>query len=77
MEIAREQIKHAQAALSGTLDSLQIITADALAQQYYPALDPGQPVLVTGLAGPGNADRVRTLLSAAYPADWIVTVVDE
>jgi tetrapyrrole methylase family protein/MazG family protein len=47
-----------------------------LAQQYYPALDPGQSVLLTGLAGAAVADRLRTLLCAAYPTDWNVTIFD-
>jgi tetrapyrrole methylase family protein/MazG family protein len=74
--IAREEIERALTALGEEFDSLQIVAAAALAKQYYPALDPGQPVLLTGLADAGVADRLGVLLRAIYPPDWIVTLLD-
>ena len=72
MGIAGEEIKQVLAALGRELDSLQIAAAGAVANQHYPELDPGQPVLLLGLADPDVADRVRAVLCAAYPPEWEV-----
>jgi tetrapyrrole methylase family protein/MazG family protein len=53
--------------------SLQIIAAAEITRQYYPHLDPAQPVLILGLAGPGQAARLQETLLRAYPADHVVT----
>jgi tetrapyrrole methylase family protein / MazG family protein len=76
VEIVQKALERALVALSGADDSLQIVAAAALARQHYPALDPGQPVLVTGLADAGVAEELGAVLRAAYPADWIVTLLD-
>jgi tetrapyrrole methylase family protein/MazG family protein len=75
VRIALEEIDRALTALGEKFDSLQIVAAAALAQQYYPILDPGQPVLLTGLADVGVADRLSALLRTAYPPDWMVTLL--
>jgi tetrapyrrole methylase family protein / MazG family protein len=76
MGIAREEVERALAALGEEFESLQIVAAAALAQQHYPALDPGQPTLVTGLADARVAERLSAVLGAAYPPDWTVTLLD-
>jgi tetrapyrrole methylase family protein/MazG family protein len=74
--IAREEAEQPLAALGGEFESLQIVVAGALARQYYPVLDPGQPVLLLGLADASVAERLRDVLCAAYPSNWTVTVVE-
>jgi tetrapyrrole methylase family protein/MazG family protein len=48
-------------------DSLQIVDAEALAEQRYPHFDPAAPVLVLGLTGPEQAARIATALLLAFP----------
>ncbi len=71
--------KELQAALAGladtALESLQIVTADQIAAQHYPHLDPAHPALVIGLAGETAARQVRQTLLAAYPSDHLVTCI--
>jgi tetrapyrrole methylase family protein / MazG family protein len=74
--IAWQEIGQALAVLGGEFDSLQVATAWTVAQQHYPELDPGQPVLLLGLEDNAVAVRLRATLCAAYPADWGVTVSD-
>ena len=50
------------------LDSLQIIDAEALAEQRYPHFDPAAPVLVLGLANVDQVTKIATALLLAYPA---------
>jgi hypothetical protein len=64
------------AALGEELDSVQIITADAAARQNYPVLDPGQHVLLLGVADSAVAARLGALFAMAYPIDWNVTIVE-
>ena len=54
------------------LDSLQIIDAEALAEQRYPHFDPAAPVLVLGLANVDQVTRIATALLLAYPASHVV-----
>lgn len=49
------------------LNSLQITTADAVTQHYYPHFDPAQPVLVLGLHPRAAAQRIQQTLLQAYP----------
>ena len=48
------------------MESLQIVTAAALADQYYPRLDPAQPVLILGITDAAQPTRLRQVLSQAY-----------
>jgi tetrapyrrole methylase family protein / MazG family protein len=54
---------------------LQITTAAAVAGQYYPQLDAGQPALLSGLSGPELARRVQQTLLQAYPPEHGVRVL--
>lgn len=47
-------------------DTLQLIDAAALAEQYYPLFDPSGPTLVVGLDG-ADVARVQAVLLQAYP----------
>jgi len=49
--------------------TLQLLDAALVAGQHYPQLDPGQPALLLGLAGPDQARRLATALVAAYPPE--------
>lgn len=50
------------------LEALQLIDAATLAGQYYPQLDPAQPVLLLVAAAP-DLPRLTDVLSQAYPPD--------
>jgi tetrapyrrole methylase family protein / MazG family protein len=75
VKITQHEIERALAVQGWEFDGLQIFDSAALAQRFYPALDPGQPVLLTALSNWDVADRLSTLLRAAYPPDWIVTLL--
>jgi tetrapyrrole methylase family protein/MazG family protein len=74
--IGWQEIGPALALLGGEFSSLQVATASIVAQQHYPKLDPGQPVLLLGLADPAVAERLRAVLCAAYPPEWEVTGIE-
>jgi tetrapyrrole methylase family protein/MazG family protein len=78
LDIGREELEQASAALGEQHweGSLQLASAETAASQYYPLLDPGQPVLLIGLKLASTAERLGAILSLAYPADWNVTVID-
>jgi tetrapyrrole methylase family protein/MazG family protein len=76
VKITRTEIEQVLAALGEELDSVQIITADAAARQNYPVLDPGQPVLLLGVADSAVAARLGALFAMAYPIDWNLTIVE-
>ena len=59
------------------LDSLQIIDAEALADQRYPHLDPAAPALVLGLADVGQVTEIATALLLAYPASHTCGLLDD
>lgn len=57
-------------------DALQLIDGAALAQQYYPLLDPSSPTLVLGL-DPVALDRIRDVLLQAYGPEHRLTLLTE
>ena len=57
-----------------SLDTLQVIDAAALAEQYYPLFDPSSPTLVLNLQG-ADLGRIRQVLLQAYPGGHEVQVV--
>jgi tetrapyrrole methylase family protein / MazG family protein len=59
------------------LDSLQIIDAEALAEQCYPHFDPAAPVLVLGLADVAQVTKIATALLLAYPASQPCALLDD
>ncbi len=59
---------------SPSLDTLQLIDATALAEQYYPLVDPSSATLVLNLAGLDLA-RIRQVLLQAYPGSHPVTLL--
>ena len=71
--------KELNAALAGLPDtasaSLQIVAADWIAGQYYPHLDPAQPVLMLGLGDQAVTCKVRQALLAVYPPGHPVTCI--
>ncbi len=70
------QLKETWPALAGqAFDSLQIVSAGEIASQYYPHLDPAQPVLVLGLDGLSQARRIQEILLRAYPPQQPLTLV--
>jgi tetrapyrrole methylase family protein/MazG family protein len=71
-----EDFEQALAGLGREFDSLQIVAAAAAAQQHYPVLDPGQPILLHGLQDVAIAERLRDVLNAAFPPEWEVTGLD-
>jgi tetrapyrrole methylase family protein / MazG family protein len=58
-------------------DSLQIIDAEALAEQRYPHFDPAAPVLVLGLANVDRVTKIATALLLAYPASQPCALLDD
>jgi tetrapyrrole methylase family protein/MazG family protein len=58
------------------LDSLQIIDAEALADQRYPHFDPAAPVLVLDLTGSEQVGKVAAALLLAYPASHVCALLD-
>jgi tetrapyrrole methylase family protein / MazG family protein len=59
------------------LASLQIIDAEALADQRYPHCDPAAPVLVLGLTNVGQVTKIATALLLAYPASQPCALLDD
>ena len=59
------------------LDSLQIIDAEALADQRYPHFDPAAPVLVLGLTDVGQVAKIAAALLLAYPASQPCALLDD
>jgi tetrapyrrole methylase family protein/MazG family protein len=59
------------------LGSLQLISASALAAQYYPQLDPAQPLLVLGPADGATLARLSAVLLQAYPPEQRVSVLGD
>ncbi|MGQ9491345.1 MAG: MazG family protein [Anaerolineae bacterium] len=55
--------------------TLQILTAEALAGQYYPRLDPGQPTLIVGLVQRAEREKIKQVLAQAYPPEHPVTLL--
>ena len=62
---------------SAELGSLQILSAQALAGQHYPQLDPAQPVLLAGLDSPELVQAVVRSLLAVYPGDHPVHLIGD
>ncbi len=77
MEIGAEDLGLALEGLGdqGLHGVLQVASADALAYQHYPQVDPGQPVLLLHLTEPATAQRLHAVLSSTYPSDWNVIVL--
>ncbi|MCX7706624.1 MAG: MazG family protein [Anaerolineae bacterium] len=59
------------------IESLQIMTAEALARQYYPRLDPAQPALIVGITETTDRGRLRQVLAQAYPPEHSLTLLRE
>ena len=78
MAITREAVMLALTRLGDlALDSLQIIDAEALADQRYPHFDPAAPVLVLGLANVDQVTEIATALLLAYPASQPCALLDD
>ena len=78
MGLSLQQVAAALRALDAeALDSLQIVTAELIAAQYYPHLDPAQPALLLGLTDRALAERVRETLAQAYPLEHPVTFIGD
>ena len=78
MGLTLQQVEAALRALDAeALDSLQIVAAGLIAAQYYPHLDPAQPVLLLGLTDQPLAERVQETLAQAYPPEHPVTLIAE
>ena len=76
MTLVNEAVQAALRALGNPdLESLQIVRAERIAQQYYPHLDPAQPSLLVGLSDARLAARVGQTLLQAYPPEHQVTLV--
>jgi len=76
MGLSLQQVEAAQRTLDAeALDSLQIMTAELVARQYYPHLDPTQPVLLLGLADRALAARILLVLSQAYPPEHPIALI--
>lgn len=50
-----------------TLEALQIVSAEILAGQYYPHLDPSQPALVLNAGASPLPARIKSTLLQVYP----------
>jgi tetrapyrrole methylase family protein/MazG family protein len=59
-----------------SIESLQIMQAEQMANQYYPHLDPSQPALILGLTGPAVTERVGAVLAQAYAAEHQVSLIN-
>ncbi len=78
MAFTAEEIRRSLAALGEMpITGLQILSAQALAVQYYPHLDAGQPVLILGLSERSQATRLQQTLLQVYPADHAVTLAHD
>ena len=76
MAFSSQQLEAAFRGIDGeAFDSVQIVTAERIAAQYYPHLDPGQPALLLGLTDRPLAERIRLVLSQAYPPEHPVTFI--
>ncbi len=72
------ELAAALAGLEGeTLESLQVLRASGLAAQYYPRLDPSQPVLLLGPTDTQVMVRLQAVLGLAYPPDHPVRMIGE
>jgi len=58
-------------------ESLQLITAERLAKQYYPHLDPAQPALVLGLSDSALALQIQPALLRAYPSQHACSLISD
>lgn len=58
------------------LDALQLVDAEALAQQHYPLTNPSAPTLIAGVRQAG-LPAIRQLLLQAYEPAHAVTLVGE
>ena len=58
-----------------TIDNLQIVYANTVAQHYHPPLETGRPALVTHLQSRELAMRVKRTLLNAYPDEFAITLV--
>ncbi len=75
MGFTAEEIRRGLAALGETpITGLQILSAQTLAEQYYPHLDAGQPTLVLGLTDQAQASRLQQTLMQVYPPGHAVTL---
>ena len=60
-----------------TFESLQIIDAEALADQRYPHFDPAAPVLVLDLTGSDQVEKVAAALLLAYQPAHACALLDD
>lgn len=51
------------------IESLQVVTAENLAHQYYPRLDPAQPALILNITETTDSGRLQHVLAQAYPPE--------
>jgi tetrapyrrole methylase family protein/MazG family protein len=78
MTLSPKDLERALAALDGQpLESLQIVTAERVANQHYPQLNPSEPALLLALTGADMARCVQRVLMSAYPAEHGVILIDE
>lgn len=76
MTFSVDELNQALAQLADqVLDSLQVTTIDALAEQHYPHFDPAQPTLVLGLRDGIAMQRIQQTLRQAYPPAHRVRIV--
>ncbi len=59
------------------VESLQVVTAEALARQYYPRLDPAQPALILNITETTDLVRLRQVLAQAYPPEHGLILIGE
>jgi tetrapyrrole methylase family protein/MazG family protein len=60
-----------------TFESLQIIDAEALAEQRYPHFDPAAPMLALGLTGSEQVTKIATALLLVFPASQPCALLDD
>jgi tetrapyrrole methylase family protein / MazG family protein len=78
LAITREAVMLALTRLGDlALNSLQIIDAEALAEQRYPHCDPAAPALVLGLTNVGQVTKIATALLLVYPASQPCALLDD
>jgi tetrapyrrole methylase family protein/MazG family protein len=76
MRLSLSQVDAALRALDiESLDSLQLLSAEAVASTYFPQLDPGQPALLVGFADRSLAARLAPVLAQVYPLEHRVTLI--
>lgn len=70
MPFTVDELTHALATLAlPSPEALQVISAEVLAGQYYPHLDPNQPVLVLNAGTFSLPAQIKPVLLQAYPPD--------